>query len=49
MWAIFKVFIEFITIWFLFHIFDFLTAKYLGSYHPDQGSNMCPLDWKTQS
>ena len=32
MWAILKVFIEFITILLLFHIFDFLTAKYLGSY-----------------
>ena len=43
MWAILKVFIELITILLLFHIFDFLTARYLGSYLPYQGPNLCPL------
>ena len=39
MWAIFKVFIEFVTVLILFYISWFLALKHVGSYLPDQGSN----------
>ena len=31
MWTIFKVFIDFVTVLLLFHVFGFLTKKYVGS------------------
>ena len=46
MWTIFKVFIEFVTILLLFSCFGVLALRHVGSYLPDQGSNLHPLHWK---
>ena len=35
-----KVFIEFVSVLLLFYIFVFLTMMHVGSYLPDQGSNL---------
>ena len=41
MWAISKVFIEFVTILLLF-LFGFLATRHLGSQLPNQGLNLHP-------
>ena len=43
MWTIHKVFIEGVTILFLFYIWGFLAKRCVGSQLPDQGSNPHPL------
>ena len=47
--TIFKVFIEFVTILFLFYVLVFLAMRHVGSHFPDQGLNPCPLLWKVKS
>ena len=49
MWIIFKVFIEFVTILLLFHIFVFLAARHVGSLLPDKRLSSHPLYWKVKS
>ena len=43
MWTIFKGFVEFVTIWLLFHFwgFFFLVARYLSSPTRDQNPTPC--------
>ena len=38
MWAIFKVFIEFVAVLLLFYVLIYLAIWHLGSYIPNQGS-----------
>ena len=45
MWTIFKVFIECVTILFLFDVLIFLGTRHVTSYLPDQGLNLDPLHW----
>ena len=47
-WIIFKVFIEFVIIFFLFYVLVFLAMSHMGSQLPDQGSNPHPLHWKVR-
>ena len=47
-WIIFKVFIEFVIIFFLFYVLGFLAMSHMGSQLPDQGSNPHPLHWKVR-
>ena len=49
MWAIFKVFFEFIKVLLLFYVLVFLAMRYVESKLPDQGSNPHPLHWKAVS
>ena len=49
MWTIFKVFIEFVTILFLFYVLFFFGHKACGILAPDKGSNLHPLHWKVKS
>ena len=50
MWTIFKVFIQFVTVWLLFQAVGFFLAmKHVGSLLPDQGLNPHPLNWKAKS
>ena len=46
----FKVFIEFLKILLLFHVFFvfffFLASRHVGSWLPNQGSNLYPQHWK---
>ena len=49
MWIVFKIFIEFVAIFLLFHVLVSLTARQVGSYVPDQGSNLHPLHWKAKT
>ena len=46
MWIIFKVFIELVTILFLY--FAFLLVRHVGSGLPHQGSNLHSLHWKAE-
>ena len=46
MWTIFKVFIEFVTVLFLFYGSVFLALRHVGSWLPDQGWNPYPLHSK---
>ena len=48
-WAIFKVFIEFITILFLLSCFGSLALRHMGSWLPDQELNPRFLHWKAKS
>ena len=48
-WAIFKVFIEFITILFLLSCFGSLALRHQGSWLPDQELNPRLLRWKAES
>ena len=43
MWTIFKVFIEFVTISFLFYVLVFWPWRHVGSLLPDQGLNLYPM------
>ena len=45
-YALFKVFIEFVTLLFLFNV---LVRRPVGSLLPNQGLNMHPLYWKAKS
>ena len=57
MWTIFKVFIEFIIILFLFFVcllvsvfcFSVSVMRPVGSYLPSQGSSPYPLYWEVKS
>ena len=56
MWPIFKVFIEFVTIFlFFFNVLGVvflggrLGKRHVGSWIPHQGSNLHPLHWKVMS
>ena len=49
MWAIFKVFIEGITILFLFYVLVFLAGRHEGFYLSNQGLNPHPLHWMEKS
>ena len=42
-WTIFKVFIEFVTIFLLFYVLVSLTMRNVGSLLPNQGLNSHPL------
>ena len=48
-WAIFKVFIEFLTIFFLFYVSVFSAMRYVGSQLPNQRLNLHLLHWKVKS
>ena len=49
-WATFKVFIEFVAVFFLFHVLVFwLRGMWHLSSSPDQGLNLHSLHWKTKS
>ena len=48
MWTIFKVFMELVTVLFLF-CFEFLVARHVGSSFLDQGWNPHPLHWRVKS
>ena len=39
MWAIFKVFIEFVAMLLLYYALVYLAIRHLESYIPNQGSN----------
>ena len=49
MWTIFKVFIEFVAVLFLFYVLVFLALRPVGSWLPDQGLNPYRLHWKVES
>ena len=49
MWTIFQVFIEFITILFLFYILLILASRHVESQLPNQGLNPSLLHWKAKS
>ena len=55
MQTIFKVFIEFVTILLLFHVFGFFCVVFFfgrdacGILAPDQGSKPHPLHWKAKT
>ena len=53
MWAILKVFVDFVTVLFLFYVlgffFFFFAVRHMGSQFPDQGSNPHPLHLKATS
>ena len=49
MWTIFKIFIEFVTILFLFYVLDFWARGMWDLSSLDQGSNLHPLHWKVKS
>ena len=50
MWAIFKVFIEFVTTLLLYNVFGFLAMRHAGSQlAADQGLNLHALHWKAKS
>ena len=46
MWALFKVFIEFVTTLLLHNVFVFLAMRHVGSQLPDQGLNLHTLHWR---
>ena len=49
-WAIFKVFIEFVTTLLLYNVFGFLAMRHAGSQlAADQGLNLHALHWKAKS
>ena len=43
MWTIFKVFTEFLKMVLLFNVLVFMTLRHVGSWLPDQESNLPPL------
>ena len=47
--AIFKVFIEFVTIILLFYTLFFLAERHVGSWFSDQGLNLHSLHWTVKS
>ena len=50
--TIFTIFTEFVTVSFLFCVLVFiffLAARHMGSYLPNQGSNLDTLNWKANS
>ena len=48
MWTVFKVFTESLQYCFCF-VFCFLAKRHVGSWLPEQGSNLHPLHWKVKS
>ena len=49
MWTIFKVFIEFVSVLFLFYVSVVLATRHMGFQLSNQGSNPRFLDWKVKS